>query len=198
MTATGTRPHGGHVLDAALTVIAGKGLSALSMRAVAAAAGISLAQVQYYFRSKDELIAAAFHYVGDQFLASLRARREDDASWGRVRAAIRLWLPLDEESEQAARVWLAFAAAAATNPRLTSDAAQLDADLRAWFADELETLKRAGRMRAEVDTTATAAQVLALIDGVTLQALVMPVEQRRRLAGDTIDRFLEPLDRSPP
>ncbi len=33
------------------------------MRTVAGAAGISLAQVQYYFRSKDELVAAAFRHV---------------------------------------------------------------------------------------------------------------------------------------
>jgi len=178
-------------------VLADKGFSALSMRAVAAAAGVSLAQVQYYFRSKDQLIAAAFRYVGDQLLASLHTVHGDEPSWARLREAIWLWLPLDDEREQAGRVWLAFAATAATHPRLTNESAHLDTDLRAWFANELDTLKQAGHTHPDLDTTATAAQLLALIDGVTLQSLVMPTEQRRRLACNTIDRFLTSLDDSP-
>jgi AcrR family transcriptional regulator len=44
-----------HVLEAVIDVIAERGLEAATMRNVAAAAGISLAQVQYYFHSKDNL-----------------------------------------------------------------------------------------------------------------------------------------------
>lgn len=145
---------------------------------------------QYYFHSKDELIRATFSYVGDQFLTALDAL-SGDVSFDRLRQAIWLWLPLDHDREKAARAWLAFTAAAATNPELAAESERLDVSLRSWFAGELETLQHSGDLDGSCDVTSTAAQLLGLIDGVTLQSLVIPAtEDRHRLIADTIDAFL--------
>lgn len=48
------------IIDAALSIIGSDGIAGLSMRGVAAQAGLPLGAVGYYFRSKDDLIAAAF------------------------------------------------------------------------------------------------------------------------------------------
>lgn len=187
-------PRGAHILDAACTVLAEQGAGALSMRRIATASGVSLAQVQYYFRTKDELIRAAFSYVGDRFLATLDELDSDAGpSWQRLRAAVWLWLPLDRERELAARVWLAFSSVAVSNKELAAEAARQDAELRAWFTEDLSALQARGHMLADVDTATTAAQLLALIDGVTLQALVLPMDLRHELATTTIERFLHPL-----
>ena len=42
---------GDHLLDALVAVAAAGGMAAISVRAVAAEAGVSIAQVQYYFRT---------------------------------------------------------------------------------------------------------------------------------------------------
>lgn len=186
-------PRGAHLLDAAVTVIAERGFGSLSIRNVAAKSGVSPAQVQYYFHSKDELVDAAFSYVGEKFLARFHSLESEEPSWHRLRQAIWMWLPLDTERENTARVWLAFSTAAATNRRLGAASARLDNELRSWFADELENLSRSERFRAGVDSGRAATQLLALIDGVTLQSLVLPARKRRQLAEETIDTFLHDL-----
>ena len=52
------------ILDAAIKVIARKGLEKATMEQVAEEAGISKATIYLYFRSKDELY---FHCVADRF-----------------------------------------------------------------------------------------------------------------------------------
>jgi len=56
-------PHGetaARILTAALQIIGEKGAARMSQRQVAAAAGVSLAAVTYFYRSRADLIAAAF------------------------------------------------------------------------------------------------------------------------------------------
>jgi AcrR family transcriptional regulator len=57
------------LLNAALKVIAEKGADRLTQREVAASAGLSLAATTYFFRTKAELIAAAFHELHRQVSA---------------------------------------------------------------------------------------------------------------------------------
>ena len=166
---------GEHVLDAVLTVLAQQGIGALSVRTVAAAAGVSPAQVQYYYRSKSDLVRAAYEYAADQFVADLEA-----ADAATLHDILLLWLPLDERRERRARVWLAYAATAAVDPELGAEAASVDADLRARLA--------------EADLTAEqAAQLLALLDGVTLHCLVLPMAERQALVERTVAPFLATL-----
>lgn len=87
------------LVEAALHVIAEKGAARLTQREVAAAAGLSLAATTYFFRTKADLVAAAFNelhrQVSAQALAASQGARtlvgstlDDDgdrAAW-RVRA----------------------------------------------------------------------------------------------------------------
>lgn len=54
------------LLEAALDVIVAKGADRLTLRGVAAAAGLSLAATTYFFRTRAELVAAAFHELHRQ------------------------------------------------------------------------------------------------------------------------------------
>jgi AcrR family transcriptional regulator len=59
------------ILDAAEEVFAEKGFDAASLRRIIAVAGVNLAAVHYYFRSKEGLIAAVF----DRRIGPLNAER---------------------------------------------------------------------------------------------------------------------------
>lgn len=166
-----------HLLEAVLTVLADQGVGALSVRTVAAAAGVSPAQVQYYYRTKNDLVKAAYEYAGDQFVADIEA-----AEPATLRDILLLWLPLDDRRERRARVWLAYAATAAVDPVLAAEAAALDADLRTRIAE-------AG-LAEDV-----AAQLLALLDGTTLHCLVLPMAERQALVDRTVEPFLATLAR---
>ncbi len=187
------RPRGAHLLEAVFSVLAEDGLGALSMRSVAAAANVSVAQVQYYFRTKAELVAAAFTYASSEFLDALATVEGGEPSVEHLRAVIWTWLPLDEQRERRARVWLAFAAISAADRELARAAAQLDTDLRMWFTQQFTALRDGGRIRADVDVTAASAQLLALIDGTTIHALVVPMRRRRVIANQTLGVWLDHL-----
>lgn len=160
------------VLDAVLDVLATSGLAGLSVRTVAAAAGVSPAQVQYHFRSKSELVAAGFDHAGRQLLDELAAAPD-----GGLAARVARWLPLDEHRERRARVWLAYAAAAAVDEALAAASAATDRELRAWLATQ--------GLTPDAATT-----LLALVDGVSLQALVLPMHERAELAERVLGPFL--------
>lgn len=171
-------------------MLAREGLSALSVRSVAAAAGVSPAQVQYYYRSRAELVAAAFDRASEEFMAALSTLTPAEPSLERLRQIIWMWLPVDSDREDRARVWVAYAATAATDTKLAVASAQLDADLRAWFTQEFEVLELAGQVNQTEAADVRAAQVLALIDGVSVQALTLPLDERHTLATRTIDTWL--------
>lgn len=61
------------ILDAAIRVMGEKDADRLTQREVAAAAGLSLAAVTYFFPSKAQLIAAAFHELHRQISAEVLA-----------------------------------------------------------------------------------------------------------------------------
>ncbi len=181
---------GAHLLAATTELIAASGLGGVSIRAVAAQAGVSLAQVQYYFRTKEALVEAAFEWHSTQFAAELASLLEAAPSPERLRRLVDCWLPLDPRREDRTRIWLAFVQTAALHPSVAARSAELDRDLRAWFASDLHDLDQRGLVFV-ADPAVTAAQLLALVDGVGTQALSLTVEDRRALVAQTIDPFLD-------
>lgn len=167
---------GAHLLDAAVEVVADRGLDALSMRVVATRAGVSLAQVQYYFASKDRLLAAAFGHVSDRFLARVARVEASGSAYEDLRAVLSCWLPLDDERARDARVWAAFTAAAVTSPVLGPLNAEVTIDILAWLGTALADAQASGAA-PQLDTEIEAAVLLAVVDGLVLQALALP---RRR------------------
>ena len=76
------------ILDAVLTLLSRRGISGVSMRAVAREANVALGLVNYYYEDKTSLIAAALRHVEEQDLAIV----EPDPTLPpeeRVRAALR-------------------------------------------------------------------------------------------------------------
>src|SRR5688572_27595076 len=103
-----------------MRVAAEQGLEAVSLRHVAAAAGVSSGMVQHYFRTKDEMMAFALTVVRE------RNERRATAAAGRLggrpsarevlRTLVVELLPLDEPRRADGRVALAFLAYSAVRP----------------------------------------------------------------------------------
>ncbi len=95
------------ILHAAEAVLLGKGVSAMSMDDVAAAAGFSKATLYRYFRSKAELVLEILVHFLDDFEERLRAAAQGP---GPVRQKLRDWvaasLHLLSEKENMTRVFL--------------------------------------------------------------------------------------------
>ena len=114
-----------------------------------------------------------------------------------LRRLLHLWLPLDEARTRAARVWLAFTSVAATSTVLQSISAATDRDRRADFAGLLTEVVERGNLATSVDVDVEAALLLAVVDGLVVQALVLPEAQRADLLIAAIDTHLSRLFTDP-
>ncbi|WP_210414572.1 TetR/AcrR family transcriptional regulator [Microlunatus elymi] len=162
------------VLDAVIRIIAERGLDGVSIREVAGAAGVSIGTVQYYGRSKDDLLVAAFEDV----VETIGTRWSAEAAKGKVAVALRdaimANLPLDEERAREGRVYIAFLARAAVDPRLAAVQQRFLAAQRTACAQGFRIAVDRGQAQPGLDPVRAAATTVALVDGLLVQLLTDP------------------------
>jgi AcrR family transcriptional regulator len=180
------------IADALMRVAAHQGLEAVSLRHVAAEAGVSTGMVQHYFRTKDEMMVFALDMVGRSVQARLATTAPDDVPAPRrlVRALLVQMLPLDEERAVEGRVALAFFAHAAVRPHVAAELRENTVVLRAFFADQIRAAGRAS------DPELAATSLLALVDGLGVHVLGghYPPEHALAVLDAQLDTVFGPQD----
>jgi DNA-binding transcriptional regulator YbjK len=111
------------IIDAALRIIASRGLPAVTHRTVAREAGVPLAATTYYFASKNEILTEALESLAAVEVKRLEALTANVAatSPSRVELAAALGEALIPDPAEAERTWLAqfeIYVEAARNPAL--------------------------------------------------------------------------------
>ena len=171
-----------------------EGLEAVTVRGVADEASWSTGAVVHYFADKEELLLFAFRTVADRVGRRLAAATErTSAPLELARAQLVEGLPLDREREAEVRVWFAFLGLALTRPALAR-AQRLT--YRAWrerVADLLLEAQRRGEIRADVDCAAAAAALVAVVDGLAIQATFEPRALSARRQAELVDGHLDAL-----
>jgi AcrR family transcriptional regulator len=157
------------IADALMRVAATRGPEEVSLRHVAAEAGVSAGMVQHYFRTKDEMMTFALEVVSERVQARLAAEPADAASpRSVVRALLVQLLPLDEPRLMEGHVALAFLAYAAVKPAVGAALRDDTALMRTFIADQI----RAARgPNAAIDPAHAATGLLALVDGLGLHVV---------------------------
>jgi AcrR family transcriptional regulator len=163
------------VAAAVWSVVSAEGLEAVTVRRVAAETGMSTSVVSHYFAGKDELLALAFRLVVDRARARAEAEARATGGGGRARALLVTALPLDAARRTEARIWFSFLGLALVRPEL---AAEQRGAYRAWRAALADALRAEG-LHPGLDAEAEAAALIALVDGLAVQAAFEP----RRLPG---------------
>src|SRR5690606_34429359 len=96
------------------------------------------------------------------------------------------FLPLDQTRRIEGRVWLAFTAQAVVNPRLGEALREANTTSHTNLTRLLARARDAGLIHPDLDPADTATDLLALVDGLTLQGLT---EDRKRGAeGERVRR----------
>ncbi|RFU19102.1 TetR/AcrR family transcriptional regulator [Geodermatophilus marinus] len=152
--------------DALMRLAAARGLEAVSLRHVAAEAGVSTGMVQHYFRTKDEMMTFALGTVMDRVRRRSQGASTPATPRELVRELLLQVLPLDETRRLENHVVLAFLAYAAVKPSLATGLREAAAEMRAFLAHQVRTAGVDG-----VDPDRAAAGLLALVDGLGLQVL---------------------------
>jgi AcrR family transcriptional regulator len=148
-----------------------EGLGAVTMRGVAAEAGWSTGALGHYFTDKEELLVFAFETVADRVgkrVVKAAERTRDPLQL--VRTQLAEGLAIDAERRAEVRVWFAFLGLAETRPRLAK--AGRDA-YRLWrdrVGKTLVTAQRQGLVDESIDPAREAAALIALVDGLAIQA----------------------------
>lgn len=148
------------IVEAAYSILANLGLTDLSMRSVAKAAGVTTGMVTHWFASRDALLEAAIEMAAEREERRARMVTEQGAD---LAASLAAFLPLDTERADEVRVWIGFWAASVGNQKLL-------ASHRRRYQVWARELTKAGRV-ADVQA---AQRLIAIVDGISVDAVLDP------------------------
>ncbi|WP_194819890.1 TetR/AcrR family transcriptional regulator [Nocardia sp. XZ_19_385] len=178
------------LLDGVLELAATRGMEAVSVREVAAQVGVSPAKVQYYFRTKDELLIAAFRHV-EQLLDDRAAQVSFEHG---VATALRQvmvdWLPVDAVRARLVKVWIAFLARAVVTDELAAIESAYQQRTQAQLIAAIESGIESGEYASEVDSALEACLLSALVEGLSVRMLTDPAGLPADTAIATLDAHL--------
>ncbi|UGS25913.1 TetR family transcriptional regulator C-terminal domain-containing protein [Microbacterium resistens] len=181
------------LLDHVVDVIAEEGMSGLSVRAVAARAGVAIGTVQHWFPTKSAMLLAAMDRIGGIAEAAGAAVRTPGDPVAELHGTIRLLVPSTPQSP-VSRVWLAFAAHTVADPDVQVRYAQLWAGVHRGLAGLLAAA-RPSASAAAIDEAA--AELVALTDGLAVAVIAepsrMPPDRAAALARRRTDELLAAL-----
>lgn len=164
------------IIDAVVRITTQGGLQAATFRSVAKEAGVSVRLVQYYFGTKDQLLADTLREVGKDAVARIsRAIGQlgpDPSPKDKITTILEQFLPLDDVRRDTMLVFIALRTASLTDPSLrTSDKLGLDASLIATIEAELNRAVADGEARPGLDPHPEAMMLVSTLAGVANEIL---------------------------
>ena len=161
-----------HLLDAALVVIADRGLHGLTMRAVSAEADSALGLVNYHFEDKDALIVEAYERIVDRLIsASMAAVERANSDHAKLTAFIETVFDEAFLNTDYLTLRLSLWAAAASDGKIAELNTQLDRNYWNRLTDLI------GRARPELssqDARDRATDIMIMQNGMWLTWVVRP------------------------
>lgn len=161
------------------------GIDGVTVRDIADEAGYSTGVLSHYFESKDEMLVHALRVSTERALGRLEC--VGGSSLDALRDGLAGCLPLDAARRDEWRTWLAFWGRAATDETLA-------AEQRSWYARWRELVRglisacqREGTLPGSLDLAREADALVALVDGIGLQATLEP----GRFAAETQTALLD-------
>lgn len=184
MTSTGAQ----RILTAVQDILIERGIEDVTIRNVAAAAGLSVGAVQHHHKTKDDLIIAAMNQVSANFIERVGAVLEPTApARQNLGAVCRILGGVDDESRTASVIWLAYASKATTSSAIAA------AHQESWnlMEEGLTTLLQRWNPRLNGDD---AAMLMALLDGLAIARATEPDRMTSDRAQRLINLHLSKLD----
>jgi TetR/AcrR family transcriptional repressor of bet genes len=182
------------LIEATISSIGRHGYAGTTLNHVAGAAGLSPGIVNFYFKSKDQLLAATLARLAEEYeslwMAAIEAKKETPA--GGLEAMIEADFHPTVCTLEKAVVWFAFWSEAQSRPLYKSVVSELEeryyTQTRALFAALIE---EGGYDGIDADTAALG--INAMIDGLWADYLIAPETFDREHAKRVCRRFLAGL-----
>ncbi len=176
------------VVAAVVAVLAEAGFEGLSVRTVAARAGVSVGAVQHHFPTKAQMVTAAMASIAAEATQRLGELERVADPGERLHALVDRLVPSSGDS-LVTRIWLSLAARATVD----EEAAEAYADLWGRTRATLRLLlPAAGAPAATAEDDAT--ELLALLDGLAVGVVAeggkMDLERARGIAHRRVDELV--------
>lgn len=163
------------IASALMRVAAEQGLEAVSLRHVAAEAGVTAGMVQHYFPSKEAMMDFAMSSASSGFerrmseaVAKLGDAPSDRETVGAIVTAL---LPLQESERADGRVALAFMAYSATKRAAAEGLGESNGDMREFIAERIRSAQTAEQAPTDLDPERAADGLFAMAEGLALHVL---------------------------
>lgn len=178
------------LVDATWRIIARQGLEGATMREIALEAGFANGALKPYFPTKDTLLEFAFGHVFNRTNSRIAGVTEGKSGIQALRAFCLEVLPLDEERINEARIVIPFWQKAVNDPQ--------KAEIHRRSMDEwVTTIRRFlaeardnGDVRAAVDDSILAGQLLNMLLGAQIDAALAPAGRTESGHTDQLDGYL--------
>lgn len=161
--------------EALLRIASTRGLKAVSMREIAAEAGVSLRVVQYYFTDKQALLDSGLAELAARLDRRVKQRAavaaEGLSTRGVFDAVLGAILPSDEQSRLDSLAWTAYYTAALTDSALAASGVTGPNALEDFLTERLRAAQHAGDIGPDRDPRTEVAGLLALANGLTSSVL---------------------------
>lgn len=163
------------IADAVLRLAGSHGLESVSLRHVAAEAGISMGRVQHYFATKDEMLTFAFRAISERVEqrigASMSTLEQPVDPRTLLRTLLVEMLPLTDQARAEAPVFVAFLARFLVEPELAGPDIGDSARMTEFVAEHIRGAQQSGSSPTELDPVREATTLLALVDGLMMHML---------------------------
>jgi AcrR family transcriptional regulator len=182
------------IAEAVWRIASARGLEDVSLRKVAAEAGVSLRLVQYYFGTRDDLLLGALEILNADAGKGIRAGigPEEDATPREVlRALLVGMLPVGDERRTRYLVHLAYFVRSLSDPGLASAFSAAPPELERLTADLLAGGRDRGEVAPDLDLLPEAELLLSSVDG--LQTSIILGQRTPEAAIALIDHQLDRL-----
>jgi len=154
------------IAEAVGDLLAGGGVEAVSLRSVAAAAGVSMGRVQHYYRTKDDLLLDTLRR------SHLEMEHHIEGRVSAPGAPIDILTTILEEllgehpaTQRAIRVSAAFAVRASKSPKVMAILTDGDEEILALAVEVVRQAQFAGAAPSELDPLLEAKALVALASG---------------------------------
>jgi AcrR family transcriptional regulator len=169
------------ILDAAIAVIARRGVRGLRVEQVAAEAGVAVSLIYYYFDNRNGLVRATLEHANER--AATRTADGGPAT-GREKAAASLLAELDagDAVRDTSVVWGEVLASAMFEPELRDQLREASETWTDLVAGAIREGVEDGSISGDVDAHACAERLTALVDGLSSRWLAGLVTRERARA----------------
>jgi AcrR family transcriptional regulator len=159
---------------AAWRVIAAQGIDEVTIRDIARESGYSSGVLAHYFENKDDLLAHALQLSHTRIRKRYDAEREKAEAADALKAILLDNLPLDEQRDLETRIEMSFWARALRNGDLHDIQENESETLRTLLRELIVQAQEDGEIAAGYDREAVLELLGAVIDGLSLHALLYP------------------------